>query len=499
MKKVMALIITVLLIMSSVFVSNAAAIEQPYSTAVSETQEISIPKIEITTENGNGAQLQKADGYVNAEIKITDADGSALDETVLFKVRGNSTALSGIQKKSFTFKFDKKKEVLGMGKGKKWALLANCFDPTLLRNYLVFDFAQEMELPYTSNQRFAELWLDGAYRGCYTVYEPVQEGKDRVDIDIESNEGKKDFLLEYEATRVEDGVTYITAGGLRFALQEPEEPGEEQTAYVNEVMTDIVNTLKYGSEEDVRQKIDVDSFAKFYLLNEYAKTNDFGLSSVFFFYKDGILYAGPPWDYDLSLGNVNGELNSASAKAASKSDGILQDSRNFYRWLCDKEWFTSEVKRFYYKYYPYIENISADGGKLDSLREQYADLFARNFKVWDVKRWWLNYQKVPYSTYDENYDFLKNWCAERNAWLTDYYGIIPGAVLIGDADDNGKVNIDDAAAVQKVLAKFSVSPFNETAADIDGDGLSITDVTLIQRYLAGYENPYQIGEYVKRK
>ena len=495
----MALIITVLLIMSSVFVSNAAAIEQPYSTAVSETQEISIPKIEITTENGNGAQLQKADGYVNAEIKITDADGSALDETVLFKVRGNSTALSGIQKKSFTFKFDKKKEVLGMGKGKKWALLANCFDPTLLRNYLVFDFAQEMELPYTSNQRFAELWLDGAYRGCYTVYEPVQEGKDRVDIDIESNEGKKDFLLEYEATRVEDGVTYITAGGLRFALQEPEEPGEEQTAYVNEVMTDIVNTLKYGSEEDVRQKIDVDSFAKFYLLNEYAKTNDFGLSSVFFFYKDGILYAGPPWDYDLSLGNVNGELNSASAKAASKSDGILQDSRNFYRWLCDKEWFTSEVKRFYYKYYPYIENISADGGKLDSLREQYADLFARNFKVWDVKRWWLNYQKVPYSTYDENYDFLKNWCAERNAWLTDYYGIIPGAVLIGDADDNGKVNIDDAAAVQKVLAKFSVSPFNETAADIDGDGLSITDVTLIQRYLAGYENPYQIGEYVKRK
>lgn len=485
--------------MSSVFVSNAAAIEQPYSTAVSETQEISIPKIEITTENGNGAQLQKADGYVNAEIKITDADGSALDETVLFKVRGNSTALSGIQKKSFTFKFDKKKEVLGMGKGKKWALLANCFDPTLLRNYLVFDFAQEMELPYTSNQRFAELWLDGAYRGCYTVYEPVQEGKDRVDIDIESNEGKKDFLLEYEATRVEDGVTYITAGGLRFALQEPEEPGEEQTAYVNEVMTDIVNTLKYGSEEDVRQKIDVDSFAKFYLLNEYAKTNDFGLSSVFFFYKDGILYAGPPWDYDLSLGNVNGELNSASAKAASKSDGILQDSRNFYRWLCDKEWFTSEVKRFYYKYYPYIENISADGGKLDSLREQYADLFARNFKVWDVKRWWLNYQKVPYSTYDENYDFLKNWCAERNAWLTDYYGIIPGAVLIGDADDNGKVNIDDAAAVQKVLAKFSVSPFNETAADIDGDGLSITDVTLIQRYLAGYENPYQIGEYVKRK
>ena len=247
-------------------------------------------------------------------------------------MRGNSTAIDSIQKKAFTFKFEKKKEVLGMGKGKKWAMLANCFDPTLLRNYLVFDLAQEMGLPYTSEQRFAELWLDGEYRGCYTVYEPVQEGKDRVDIDIESNDGKKDFLLEYEASRTEADVTYITAGGLRFALKDPEEPDSEQTAYVADIMTDIANTLKSGDEEAIRAKIDVDSFAKFYLLNEYAKTADFGLSSVFFFYKDGMLYAGPPWDYDLALGNINGDLSS-STKATSVTDRIMQNNKNFYRWL----------------------------------------------------------------------------------------------------------------------------------------------------------------------
>lgn len=33
--------------------------------------------------------------------------------------------------------------------------------------------------------------------------EPVQQGKDRVDIDIESNNGMKDFLIEYEYNREE--------------------------------------------------------------------------------------------------------------------------------------------------------------------------------------------------------------------------------------------------------------------------------------------------------
>lgn len=464
--------------------------EAPYPAASVST----VPKIEIVTENGNGIQLLKADGYINATINITDTDGSVLKDNILFKVRGNSTAIDSIQKKAFTFKFEKKKEVLGMGKGKKWAMLANCFDPTLLRNYLVFDLAQEMGLPYTSEQRFAELWLDGEYRGCYTVYEPVQEGKDRVDIDIESNDGKKDFLLEYEASRTEADVTYITAGGLRFALKDPEEPDSEQTAYVTDIMTDIANTLKSGDEEAIRAKIDVDSFAKFYLLNEYAKTADFGLSSVFFFYKDGMLYAGPPWDYDLALGNINGDLSS-STKATSVTDGIMQNNKNFYRWLCGKEWFQAEIKRVYYQYYPYIENISAEGGLLDALREQYTDVFANNFKKWSVGRWWLNYQKVPFKTYDENFNFLKSWCRERNEWLTDYYGIVPNAPLLGDADMDREVTVIDVTCIQRRLAGVPLSvAINEAVCDINGNGvIEISDATFIQRYVGSIPVSYPIG------
>ncbi len=486
MKRVFSFLLILIMLFSFPRISPSAATSQAPP----------VPKIEITTDASNGLSLEKADGYVGAHITITDADGSVIDDTISLKVRGNSTAMEHVTKKSFNFKFAKKTEILGMGKGKKWALLANCFDPTLLRNYLVFDLAQELGLPYTSQQHYAELWLDGSYRGCYTVYEPVQEGRDRVDIDIESNDGKKDFLLEYEASRTEADVSYVSAGGLRFALSDPDEPNDDQIAYVTDILTNIVNTLKNGSEEEIRQTIDVDSFAKFYLLNEYAKTGDFGLSSVFFFYKDGVLYAGPAWDYDLALGNLNGDLNSTAARQGSRTDGIMQADKNFYRFLTGKEWFQTEIKRVYAQHYDCIESIAADGGRLDSLRAENQALFDRNFSIWSVSRWWLNYQKPPLRTYDDNFNFLKTWCAERHLWLSDYYGLYRYSFLRGDSDGNGIINILDATLIQRVIADVQSDDDGMIAlrSALSGDALDITDATYLQRYIAQIPTPYPINE-----
>ena len=102
---------------------------------VYDGEHLDVPQIRVVTENGNGTTLQKEDDYVNAQITIKDTDGTELSDAVQFKVRGNTTALSWVTKKAFTFKFAKKKNVLSMGSGKKWFLLANAFDPTLLRNY----------------------------------------------------------------------------------------------------------------------------------------------------------------------------------------------------------------------------------------------------------------------------------------------------------------------------------------------------------------------------
>ena len=89
--------------------------------------------------------------------------------------------------------------------------------------------------------------------------------------------------------------------------------------------------------------------------------------------------------------------------------------------------------------------------------------------------------------------------------LTLSLSIVFGCVLTagaasyikGDADGNGKVNINDATAIQKKLAEYSIDPFNKKAADIDGNGLDVNDVTNIQRYLAGHPDPYHISENIE--
>lgn len=473
------------------------------ATGVSLDDPIIVPRVVVTTENGNGTKLLKRDDYVNATISITDNEGFSLSDSCSFKVHGNTTAFDAIPKKAFTFKFAKKKDVLGMGKGKKWFLIANAYDPSLLRNYLAIDFARELGLEYTSEQRFVELWLDGSYRGCYTVYEPVQEGKDRVDIDIESNDGKKDFLIEYEQLANEEDKKYFTVDGLRFAVKEPDDTTDDQLKYVSGVMGDIVNVLKSGQKADAETVIDIPSFAKYYLLNEYMKNMDFDMSSVYYYYKDGKLYAGPAWDFDKSSGNTNPRIGAPRATETYKSDGIIQDCRTLYRYIGRQDWFVEEVKRVYENNYDYIKNIATDGGMLDELRNEYSELFARNFTVYNIGYACSNYQLPPLATYEDNYQYLRNWCNERNSWLFDYFDLFSYEYVRGDADGNGIVNLIDATMIQRALAHMEVTDDDgrmTLRAAVSQHALSVTDSTILQRYLASIgENTFEIDKLVKTK
>ncbi len=414
MKKITAFALSLILMISAIY---------PVYSADKSTK-LDVPKIEITTKDGKGVDLKKADGYVDASVKITDIDNSSLSDDITIKVRGNSTAFDSIGKKSYNFKFAKKKNLFSMGSGKKWSLLANVFDPTLARNYVAFSLAQKLGVQYTSNFKVVELWLDKSFRGCYLLIEPVGEGKDRVDIDLKGNDGKKDFLLELEASRVEDDVTYITSNGMRFAISEPDPPTEEQASYIKSTVDDVIRTIRYGTKEEIEGKIDIESFSKFYILNEFLKTVDFNFSSVFYYYKDGKLYAGPPWDYDLSSGNVNKDFSSNYA-SSYKTDGLFINNKNLYNYLCGYDWFNDTAKKVFVENYTYFKSIYSEGGVIDTFYKTYKKPIERNFSGvgWSVGRYYVNVMKYPLPTYAENYDFYVNWCKERVEWLADYYEI----------------------------------------------------------------------------
>ncbi len=63
--------------------------------------------------------------------------------------------------------------------------------------------------------------------------------------------------------------------------------------------------VKKGDYEKITELVDVDSFAEYFLLNEFAGNPD-GFFTSFFMYKnddDDLIHAGPVWDFDAAFGN----------------------------------------------------------------------------------------------------------------------------------------------------------------------------------------------------
>lgn len=66
---------------------------------------------------------------------------------------------------------------------------------------------------------------------------------------------------------------------------------------------------------------------------------------------------------------------------------------------------------------------------------------------------------------------------------------------MGEADGDGQVTISDVTCIQRYLSNLiGEENIDLNAADLDLNGVDITDATQIQRYLAGYDVPQSIGE-----
>ena len=67
--------------------------------------------------------------------------------------------------------------------------------------------------------------------------------------------------------------------------------------------------------------------------------------------------------------------------------------------------------------------------------------------------------------------------------------------MLGDADGDGEVTVNDITCIQRVLAELPAADgFSESAADVDKNGkVDILDATYLQQWLAEMQTPYPIG------
>jgi len=396
-------------------------IQREVNNFLEKSDDFGVGKIFIYTDRNYGDFLVKEFGYVDCSIYAYGLNDSLIiDNESKIKIRGNSTALA--KKKPYNIKFSEKVDLYGFGEAKKWSLLAEYYDPTMLRNRIFLDFAKEMGLEYTSNCEYVEVWVDGKYNGCYLLTESIETGKNRVDIDVE----KGDFLFEYEI-RTEDDVVYVdTDNQWRFSLSDPENPDSENLNRISGLINDFDHIVYSGNYELVKSKLNIESFAKVFVLNQYAKTVDFGSSSVNFYYKDDIFYAGPVWDFDLSSGNASQQtypdywIDNNNVLISYEGLNNWENSNKVFDELYKYDEFKELVSIIFGEYSYYMQGIYKTNGTIDSLLDKYGELIKNNYNSIDSNGSGWSYAPLPF-TNEILYTEYESYISDLKIWLLNRY------------------------------------------------------------------------------
>ena len=386
-----------------------------------------LPTLYITLDNGADKSEITKDGEQLPGVVHFTAEGyePIIDAPITIKGRGNSTWT--LPKKPYQIKFSEKTDMLGMGKAKKWVLLANYWDKTLMRNYIAYNLAIRMGLEYTPESRFVDVVINGEYQGNYLLTEKVELGKERINED-EANGGVL-FELEVQIRHLADGCAtcVVTNDGVHAMVKEPEVDTAEEQAALNAECLEYLNGIedKLDQGYDVySQYIDVPSFIDWYIVNELVKNYDaaFWTSTYCYRSEDGILHMGPVWDFDVCFGNQD------VTYPDSIDNGLYPynyraDKGAWYRTLFQDDTFVSMLLERW--------NQLVDDGyftdmldEIDQTAEYLAESEAKDLEVWPdaMQVTEVRGKGTPYFTYQEEIAYLKSYIVQRVDWLSTQWG-----------------------------------------------------------------------------
>ena len=375
----------------------------------------SLPSLRLTL---NGTTLEQVHRdknvkYPGNDLVLTDGD-DVLTGTVEFKGRGNSTWRE-YAKKPYQIKFSKKTSVLGMPAAKKWILLANASDDSMIRTRLVYDAAEQMGFPYVTEYKYVDLWVDGEYLGVYLIGEKAEIGKNRLNLQDPAG-----AMFELDNGFATDEDHYFFEGRLNsyFALKEIVEEDDAHIAQAmsnfQTAMTRFTTALTSEGWENLslaqlNRMIDVDSLARYYLMNEYVLNGE-GFFTSFFWYQDGasdVLHVGPLWDFDTCMGNRQEKVTDYNACDTSVLMKKMLNIPAFYQ----------RVQELYARYEPVLTGMA---GQIDGRKAEIGVSADLNYLRWNTLGT-ANPKPggMPFApTYDEALDRVRTWLNGRAGAFT---------------------------------------------------------------------------------
>lgn len=300
------------------------------------------------------------------------------ENCVEIKGRGNSSWTMFGDKKGYQIKFDSKTSLLGMNEAKKWILIANACDDSMIRNQLAYHVASSMDMGFVPSFRYVDLWIDGNYRGTYMLGEKVEIGENRLALTDSLG-----VLFEHDEAFFDDEDYCFFSEILQkhFVLKDTVETDESLvSAGIADFETalDQFSVYLYSHDpeeitlEDLSEMIDVDSFVKYYLLNEYVQNRE-AFASSFYWYKDGpedVLHLGPIWDFDTCMGSDGAPY--------TENYGIRH---TVFRFLMQIPEFYERTQELFAQY---KDQMESSAGYAAVLKQEIAASAGMNYIRWNV-------------------------------------------------------------------------------------------------------------------
>ena len=378
------------------------------------------PTVSIHTLNGE-IPYDKEHQIESQLIIIGDSGTTALlSEPGTTRLRGNASR--NFPKRPFRIKFDKKQHVLDApAKAKKWTLINNYGDKTLMRNLLAFELSRRLGMPYTPYGRSVDVLLNGEYEGCYQLCDQVQVHKHRVDIEEmtpQDNSGSQltgGYFVEIDAYADREDSWFWSSKGNPVTIKSPE--ADSITSRQSNYIESRFNQM----EKQWQKYLDLNTFLRHFLVGELSGNTD--TYWIVFMYKhrdNDTIYTGPVWDFDLAFENDN-----RTYPVNNKTDYIYRSGGS-----C-----TGNMRTF-------VDNIvvrnaaaraqmldiwdeARQGGLteenlvayLDSLEESLQQSQQLNFLRWPIMKQTVHQNPKIWGSYTAEVQNARRFLKERLAWM----------------------------------------------------------------------------------
>ena len=499
-------------------------------------QQSDIASVFISTEQDISHIEATKDNEDKGVVTITNGAGEKEYEGVLDRIKGRGNATWGADKKPYNIKLNKKTPLFGLPTSKKWSLLANRYDGSQIRNKMASEIAKEMGIDFVPEHIWADLYINNEYRGLYTVSQKVEIEPGRVEIAdlndymetaltnawsnpsipyteashpelnsfgqggvngfsansrkywnipkvLQPADNTGGYLLEMELSDRygAEASGFCSIRGQAVVIKYPEFASLEQVNYISTFYQDMENAVYSPTGKNTKGKhfseyIDVESFAKAYVLHEWALSLDVAITS-FFLYKDsdakgdGKIHCGVPWDWDNAFGGASGWRDGVDLQNAASwwaNQGYIYGTYgqpNQCHHLIAALWQHDSFKRLSKAIY--LEELVPANDKLFiSKGVSWSNLITTSARS-DNARWGGNSQASAWSA-------MGSFMMTRTAFLKNAWK----PALYGDCNENGVIEPIDAWMALSIVAGNPMGYDRWTAhiADIDQkDGLIILD------------------------